>query len=58
MVARLVDVRQPIPRRGRQLEVLVKWECVEYFSQRPYPPGWRSVTELTTALAGQRCQKA
>ena len=48
-MARILDVRRPIPRRGKQQEVLVEWEGVEYFSQRPHPPEWRWVTELTTA---------
>ena len=38
VVSRLLDVRRPVARRGLQLDVLVQWEGVEYFTQRPHPP--------------------
>ena len=53
VVARLVDVRRSVPRRGLQLDVLVEWEGVEYFTQRPYPPAWLPVTSLRPELAAE-----
>ena len=51
VVDRILDIRRPVPRRGRQLEVKVQWAGVEYFTQRPYAPEWKSVTELRPTLA-------
>ena len=53
VVARLVDVRRPVPRRELQLDVLVEWEGVEYFTQQPHPPAWLPVTSLRPELAAE-----
>ena len=51
MVQGIVDVPQPIPRRGRQFDVLMEWTGTDYFPRQPYAPSWVSVTALRPELA-------
>ena len=51
MVQGIVDVPRPIPRRGRQFDVLMEWTGTDYFPRQPYAPSWVSVTALRPELA-------
>jgi len=51
VVRSILDVRRPIPRRGRQLDVLVEWAGADDFSRQPYAPSSVSITALRMELA-------
>lgn len=52
-VEKIIDVRRPDKRRGLQLEVLIQYAGVQYFSRAPWPPEWVSVSVLTADLASE-----
>ena len=49
-VEKLLDVWRPARRKGLQLQVLVQYEGVDYFSRQAWKPEWVNVSHLTQDL--------